>query len=34
MRKLEADLMTDSQLGSRTYQSSIVKTMKRKNRWI
>ncbi len=33
MRKLEADLKTDPQRGSRTYHSSIVKTMKRKMRW-
>jgi hypothetical protein len=34
MRKLDAYLRTDPQMGSRTYQSLIVKTMKRKRRWI
>ncbi len=34
MRKLETDLRSDPQRGSRTYQSSIVKKMKRKKRWI
>jgi hypothetical protein len=34
MRKLEADLRTDPQRGSRTYQSSRVKKMKRKSRLI
>ncbi len=34
IRKLEADLRRDPQMGSRTYQSSIVKMMKKKRRWI
>jgi hypothetical protein len=34
MRKLEANLRTDPQRGSRTFQSLIVKKMKRKRRWI
>jgi hypothetical protein len=32
MKRLESDLRMDPQGGSRTYQSSIVKMMKRK-RW-
>jgi hypothetical protein len=34
MRKFEADLRTDPQMESRTYQSSIVKKMKKKRKWI
>jgi hypothetical protein len=34
MRKLETDLRTDPQRGSRTYRNSIVKKMKRKRKWI
>ncbi len=34
MRKLESDLRKDPQRGSRTYQSLIVKMMKRNRRWI
>jgi hypothetical protein len=34
MRKLETYLRMDPQTGSRTYQSLIVKKMKKKRRWI
>jgi hypothetical protein len=34
MRKVEMYLRTDPQRRSRTYQSSIVKEMKRKRSWI
>jgi hypothetical protein len=34
MKRLESDFRMDPQGGSRTYQSSIVKKMKRKKGWI
>jgi hypothetical protein len=34
MRKLETYLRTDPQIENRTYQSLIVKKMKRRRRWI
>jgi hypothetical protein len=34
MRKLETYFRTDPQMGSRTHRSLIVKTMKKKRKWI